>query len=288
MSRWVSLMVVAVACLAAACGANVEQERNALVALDREWSEAAQAKNVEKFLSYYAPDASVYPQGMPIATGSGPIRETITQMFASPGFSIQFGPTKAEVSASGDLGYTTGTYQMTMSDAAGNPMTETGKYVTAWKKQSDGLWKATEDIFNADAAPKAPASQHVTVSSSALKWGDAPPSLPPGARLAVVSGDPTKTGPFTLRAQVPAGYRVPGHWHPTDEHLTVLSGTVSLGMGDKFDEAALKNVSVGGYVLMPAEMRHFFLARTAATFQVHGMGPFVVNYVNPADDPRKK
>lgn len=288
MNRWVSLLLVAVACLAAACGANVEQERNALVALEREWSQAAQAKDVEKFVSNYAPDASVYSPGMPIATGSGPIRDTITQMFALPGFSIQFDPAKAEVSASGDLAYTTGTYQATMNDAAGNPMTETGKYVTAYKKQSDGQWKATEDIFNADAAPKAPASQHVMVSSSALKWGAAPPVLPAGARLAVMSGDPGKAELFTVRLQVPAGYRIAAHWHPTDEHLTILSGTASLGMGEKFDQAALKDVSVGGYVLLPAETRHFFMAQTAVTLQLHGPGPFVVNYVNPADDPSKK
>ena len=204
MSRYLLLPVV-VGCLAAACGANVEQERNTLLALDREWSQVANANDVETFLSYYAPDASVYPQGMPLVTGSGPIRETTTEMLALPGFSIQFDPTKAEVGASGDLGYTTGTYQMTVDDAAGSPMTETGKYVTAWRKQSDGQWKVTEDIFNADEAPKAPASQHIMLNRSAVTWGAAPPVLPAGAKLAVVSGDPGTAGLFTVRLQVPAG-----------------------------------------------------------------------------------
>jgi len=286
MYRCVWLLVVAG--LAAACGpsANVELERSALLERDREWSQTT--KDLEKFLSYYAPDASVYPQGMPIATGSGPIRDAFTKMTSMPGFSLQFSATKADVSASGDLGHTTGTYQVTVNDAAGNPMTEKGKYVTVWKKQADGQWKVTEDIFNADATGQPPASPHVLLTAAAVTWGDPPPSLPPGAKMAVISGDPGKAVPFTIRAQFPAGYRVAPHWHPTTEHVTILSGTLSLGMGEKFDQAALKDLPPNGYVSMPAEMRHFVLARTATTIQVHGMGPFAVNYVNPADDPSQQ
>jgi len=106
--------------------------------------------------------------------------------------------------------------------------------------------------------------------------------------MAVVSGDPTQTVPFVIRAQMPAGYRIAPHWHPTDENITVLSGTVSLGMGEKFDQSAMKDVSSGGYFVAPAEMRHSFMAKTAATIQVHGVGPFAVNYVNAADDPSQK
>jgi quercetin dioxygenase-like cupin family protein len=165
--------------------------------------------------------------------------------------------------------------------------TEKGKYVTAWKKQADGSWKVTEDIFNADAPAQA-ASQHVMMGPGDLKWMDSPPGLPPGARMAVISGDPGQAQPFVIRAQVPAGYRVAPHWHPGVENLTVLSGTIALGMGETFDEGAMTTVPAGGYASLPAEMRHYFLARSASTFQVHGMGPFVVNYVNPADDPSKK
>jgi uncharacterized cupin superfamily protein len=78
------------------------------------------------------------------------------------------------------------------------------------------------------------------------------------------------------------------HWHPGDENLTILSGTVALGMGETWDDATLQSLSAGGFAAMPAGMRHFFMARTAATFQVHGMGPFAVNYVNPSDDPSLK
>jgi quercetin dioxygenase-like cupin family protein len=130
-------------------------------------------------------------------------------------------------------------------------------------------------------------SAHIAITPADVKWGQPPPSLSKGAEFAVVSGDPGKAGPFVIRLKFPAGYKVAPHWHPTDEHVTVLTGTMALGMGEKFDEGAMKELSAGSFALMPAEMRHFAIAKTAATIQVHGMGPFVLNYVNPADDPSK-
>lgn len=276
-------LVWVVASLAAGCApsVNLEQERNSLLALDREWSQTT--KDTEKFLSYFAPDASVYPQGMPVARGTAAIRDTFTKMNSMPGMSLAWSATKADVGATGDLGYTAGTYEMTLDGAS-----EKGKYVTVWKKQSGGAWKVMEDIFNADAAPQSPAAQHVMVAPGAVTWSAGPPSLPPGAKVAVVSGDPTKAQSYVIRAQMPAGYRIPPHWHPTVENLTVLSGTVSLGMGETFDQSAMKDLSAGGYTAIPAEMRHSFMAKTAATIQVHGTGPFAVNYVNPADDPSRQ
>lgn len=282
MRRHVGLVAV-LALLTAGCSSsvNVEQERTALLAVDREWSETT--KDAEKFLSYFAPEASFYAPGAPVATGAAAIRATFTAMSSMPGFSVAWSPTRAEVSTAGDLGYTVGTYEATMGGAV-----EKGKYVSTWEKQPAGGWRVVEDIFNADAAPRAVAAQHVMTEASTLKWGAAPPSLPAGARMAVVSGDPSQAVPFVIRAQMPAGYRVAPHWHPTDEHVTVLSGTVALGMGEKFDEAAMKDVSTGGYFVAPLEMRHFFMTKTAATIQVHGIGPFAVNYVNAADDPSRQ
>lgn len=271
--------VVGLALLAGACSmasANVDQERTALMTRDREWSQAA--KNVDNFMSFLAPEASIYPPGSPIVTGQTSIRNMFAEMSKAPGFSIQWTVAKTEVASSGDVGYTTGTYSSTMAG-----VTEKGKYVTLWKK-IDGQWKAVEDIFNPDAPPVAP---HTMVAPSALKWVDPPPGLPAGAKVAVVAGDPTQAAPFTIRAQMPAGYRVPPHWHPTTENLTVLSGTVALGMGDTWDQAAMKELPTGGAVVMPADMRHSFLAKTATTIQIHGTGPFGINYVNPADDPRQ-
>jgi quercetin dioxygenase-like cupin family protein len=128
---------------------------------------------------------------------------------------------------------------------------------------------------------------HILLPAARVKWGPAPPSVPKGVQLAVVSGNPAAAGPFVIRLKIPAGQKIAPHWHPTDEHVTVISGTVAFGMGEKFDQAALKNLSAGGFALMPAEMRHFAMAKTAVILQVHGTGPFVLNYVNPSDDPSK-
>ena len=273
---YVLLLAASVGC----ARVNVEQEQTALMTADREWSQTT--KDLDKFMSYFAADATAYAPGAPMATGTEAVRKLVSDMFATPGLSLSWTATKAVVAASGDLGYTAGTYEMTTAGG-----TEKGKYITNWKKV-DGTWKVTEDIFNADTAPASAAGPHVMLAPGELKWGDAPPSLPPGAKMAVVQGDPTQAQPFVVRAQVPAGYRVPPHWHPGVENLTILSGTVALGMGETFDESKMTTVPVGGYASLPAEMRHYFMARTAATFQVHGMGPFVVNYVNPADDPSKQ
>ena len=129
-------------------------------------------------------------------------------------------------------------------------------------------------------------STHVHTTPAQLKWGDAPAGLPRGAKLAVLSGDPGAAGPFTVRLRVPAGYKIAPHSHPTDENVTVISGTFSLGMGDKFDRTTMKTLPVGGYALLPAAMSHFASARTAVVVQIHGTGPFAINYVNPMDDPR--
>jgi hypothetical protein len=130
-------------------------------------------------------------------------------------------------------------------------------------------------------------STHVMVEGANVQWGPAPPMLNKGAQLGVLAGDPGKPGPFVIHLKMPAGYRIAPHWHPTDENVTVLSGTFSLGQGDTFDPKATKPLSAGGYALLPAEMRHFAWTENGATVQVHGMGPFVLNYVHPADDPSK-
>ncbi len=280
--RWLPMGIAALA-VTTACAptVNVEQERNALLAVDREWSQTT--KDPDEFARYVAEDASFYPQGMPIISGRDAIRKQFAEMTKAPGFTLSWTATKADVSSGGDLGLTTGTYQSTMGGAS-----EKGKYVTAWKKQADGSWKVAEDIFNADEMPKPPPGNHVAVAPNALKWGDAPPGLPAGARVAVISGDPSQPQPYVLRAQMPANYRIPPHWHPTVENITVISGTVAVGMGDKFDDATMEAVPAGGFTLVPADMHHYFMTKSAATIQVHGTGPFAVTYVNPADDPRTK
>lgn len=129
---------------------------------------------------------------------------------------------------------------------------------------------------------------HLVVTPDDFKWGPAPPGLPPGAQLAVIEGDPSKAGAyFAFRAKFPDGYKVPPHWHPTDERVVVLQGTLGLGMGERFDPTAGHELPVGSYALMPKDVKHFAWAKGETIIQLSGIGPFEINYVNPADDPRK-
>ena len=122
-----------------------------------------------------------------------------------------------------------------------------------------------------------------------LKWMDGPPGLPAGAKFAVVSGDPGKAGPFTIQIRMPAHYTVAPHHHPTDEHVTVLAGRLSLGMGDMLDHAKAKALKAGGTATAAANMNHYaFTGAAPATLRISSTGPFAIVYVNPADDPRKK
>ena len=129
---------------------------------------------------------------------------------------------------------------------------------------------------------------HTMITPNDLKWGPAPPGLPSGAQIAVLSGDPSKAGPFTIRLKAPDGYKIMPHWHPTDENVTVLEGTFAMGVGEKFDEAAAHAMPVGSFVRMPKGTRHYAMAKGETVVQVHAVGPFVINYVNPNDDPRKQ
>ncbi len=121
---------------------------------------------------------------------------------------------------------------------------------------------------------------------ASLKWGAAPPSLPSGAQMAVVSGDPTKKGKFVVELKMPADYAVPPHWHPTNETLKLLSGKLHYAMTDKIDMAKAKTLTPGHGVTMKAKMHHWVHAPAPATVQISGMGPFAITYVNPKDDPR--
>jgi anti-sigma factor ChrR (cupin superfamily) len=121
-----------------------------------------------------------------------------------------------------------------------------------------------------------------------LKWGPAPPVLPKGAQVAVVSGDPFKDGAYVLRLKMPKGYQIPAHNHPTTENVTVISGNFHIGMGEKLDAKKGIELTAGGYAEAPAKMNHYAWAAEPTVVQVHGQGPFAITYVNPADDPSKK
>jgi quercetin dioxygenase-like cupin family protein len=157
-------------------------------------------------------------------------------------------------------------------------------------KRAIGLaaWSLTVCLCAPCAARAEHGEGHVLVTPDSLKWM-ASPALPPGAQIAVVTGDPTKAGElYVLRATLPDGYKVPPHWHPTDENVTVIQGKMLFGAGNAFDSSLLKEAPAGSFARMPKGMRHFAMAKGQTIIQVHGVGPFEFNYVNPADDPRNK
>lgn len=123
-------------------------------------------------------------------------------------------------------------------------------------------------------------------SADKLEWQAGPASLPKGAMIALLEGDPNKEGPFVFRLKLPDRYRVPPHTHPKTERITVLAGTFHVGMGDTFDESAGNAMATGTYGYWPAGMKHFVWAKGETILQFHGMGPWSIQYVNPKDDPR--
>jgi hypothetical protein len=146
-------------------------------------------------------------------------------------------------------------------------------------------------VAAADPPPRgSPAGRlaHMVALPDDVKWGPAPPVLPPGAQAAVLDGDPTKPGPFTIRIKAPDGYVIPAHWHSIEENLTIVSGSFGLGLGDKFDKSKIRYLPAGSYARLGKEERHFAVAKGETIVQVHGEGPFDLHYVDPADDPTKK
>jgi hypothetical protein len=130
------------------------------------------------------------------------------------------------------------------------------------------------------------ADDHVLVQPGALKWTPAPAGLPPGAQISVLSGNPGADSPFVIRAKLPSGYKVPPHTHPTAENVTVLSGAFHVGMGNEFDTKKGETLRVGGFFRAEKDMQHYAWTSAPTVIQIHGRGPFVITYVNPADDPR--
>ncbi|MBY0523961.1 MAG: cupin domain-containing protein [Gemmataceae bacterium] len=145
------------------------------------------------------------------------------------------------------------------------------------------LWGA----WSARADKEAGHKEHVIFTADKLAWKPNP-NFPAGVQTAILAGDPAKGGAlYAMRVKFPDGYQVPPHWHPVDENVTVLQGTLLIGVGDKFDATKTTAVPTGSFMVMPKEMRHFAQTKGETILQLNGIGPFEVHYVNPADDPRK-
>jgi quercetin dioxygenase-like cupin family protein len=119
-------------------------------------------------------------------------------------------------------------------------------------------------------------STHAVPASSITFTDIAVPGFDAGMKIAVINGNPDEAGLYTLRLSFPDGYRFPAHFHPMDENVTVLSGTLLLAMGDRADDAKLKAYGTGDFLHMPATRPHFGGARGATVIQLHGQGPFKI------------
>ena len=142
--------------------------------------------------------------------------------------------------------------------------------------------------FAAAALAQGTSGAHTFITPTDIKWGDAPPSLPKGAKIAVLQGDPGKAEPFVIRMLVPAGgYKIAPHWHTQDEQLTVISGMLYIGLGDKFSKRAARALPRGGFHFLPGKEHHYAFTTGRTIVQISGNGPFDITYINPADDPQK-
>ena len=142
-------------------------------------------------------------------------------------------------------------------------------------------------VLGSFIAPVIGAENHVMMEPKDLTWDDVA-ALPPGAKVAVIEGPLDQATPFTVRFKLPADYKIPAHWHPAIEHVTVLSGTFNMGVGDKLDATKTKALSVGSVAIMPPKTNHFAWTKEETIVQVHGVGPWGITYVDPTEDPRKK
>ena len=137
------------------------------------------------------------------------------------------------------------------------------------------------------AAALTQSAGHIMVTPDQREWKPMP-TLPAGAQVVVIEGPINEAVPFTIQLRLPANYEIPAHWHPWIEHATVISGSLNMGMGDTLERAKTRLLPAGSVAVIPAKSNHFSWTSEETIVQVHGIGPLVIHYVNPADDPRKK
>jgi hypothetical protein len=135
--------------------------------------------------------------------------------------------------------------------------------------------------------PALAADEMKIINPADIKWGDAPPNLPKGAKMAVLYGDPGKAGPFAARLSMPANYKIAPHTHTQSEQITVISGSFYLGMGEKVDTPKAHVLHAGGFHFLPGKTPHYAFTKSPGIVQINGEGPFDINYINPKDNPDK-
>jgi quercetin dioxygenase-like cupin family protein len=127
---------------------------------------------------------------------------------------------------------------------------------------------------------------HMMIPADEITFNPGPATLPEGVQIAVLLGSPAEEGPFVIRLKFPAGYEIPPHRHPQEEHVTVLSGGFGMGAGEAHDREAAPLLPPGSFVRIPKGTAHFAWTSEETVVQLNGIGPFGIEYVNAADDPR--
>ncbi len=127
---------------------------------------------------------------------------------------------------------------------------------------------------------------HIMINPAEMEWKPGPASLEEGAQYTLIEGDWTQEGPFTARLKLPAGFRIAPHTHPAIEHVTVIKGSFHMGTGTTFNKAKAMKLTVGGFAVMPIDYAHYAFTTEETIIQLHGIGPWGINYVNEEDDPR--
>jgi ketosteroid isomerase-like protein/uncharacterized RmlC-like cupin family protein len=242
----------------------------------RQYLAAWDARNIDAMLRTLAPDAVVVvPQQAPIQGRAAirPLLKAFVDDFSQPGSTFRFDDLRAH----GPI--------VTFRWSGDTPSTNYANGSNTFVVRNGRIAYLTVAL---QAQPKTAADSHAAhtvVSAEQLAWSDAPPVLPKGVRLAVLSGDPGKPGLFVMRVQLPAGTRIAPHWHSSAEHVTVLKGVFRIGMGTRFDDVATTPVGLGGFFVAPPRMPHFARAEGDTVLEVTGLGPFDLNYVDPQDNP---
>ncbi|HZE08717.1 MAG TPA: DUF4440 domain-containing protein [Gemmatimonadaceae bacterium] len=271
-------MVLAIASLSHRAEGQAADQR-AIRAASAAWQRYISAQNVDSIVALHTPDAVVMFANSPVTTSSSGVRTTWADIVKLPGLSMHWMPERIDV-ASPTVATEYGTYTDSYDGPSGK-ISDAGNYVTVWHKVN-GKWRVAYDVpvstMPAPAAAPAEATDFIAKGGNDLAWSDfASPGFAPGAKIAVLQGNPASSGQFALRLSLPDGYQIPLHWHPTAETVTVLSGGGMFGMGNAVDMSAAHSFGAGDYVYIPARHPHFLQTRGATVVQVTGNGPFQIN-----------
>ncbi len=258
-------------------------DERAVRAASEAWQRYIVAKNLDSIVALHTPHAVVLFANAPVMKGSNAIRFGWSDIVKLPAFKVHWTPTWIDV-ASPKVATEYGTYTESY-DTPNGQTTDAGNYVVIWRKVN-GRWRVALDAPVStmpipDAAPAAPPMDPSTMethSATGLAWRDlTAPGFPAGAKITILHGNPGGPGGVVLRLQFPDGYQIPVHWHPNGENVTVVSGSLSLGMGNAFDATALHSYAPGDFVYLPPHQSHYGLSHRSTILQVNGRGPFVIN-----------